>query len=325
MVNKLERLSQTAPPWRHAQTEATLVQYAQKFIVRGTDTKEQNLAPDGASVGKFSHASAPPWMEAIVAIQKDQKESLSNDATRKSIPRRTEAVVLRTSLIKDAQPHEASDSDDDLDTDFAKAALSTGSQAFEVGNWEEADSLLQEALKILQKLSRRRRAFCDIFNLHYKLAVCAYHTLDPADAERALHTLVAQSATSGQQIECIHNAKHLLSLLYIRLNNVDRARIECEKSLQGRPRLLGEQNGASLESMALMAHIYVLLGNRARAKSCLAMIPEATRETVLTIVEDSLGADVEHLEFSSLLSRVIPTEGEAAIDRVHSKLPTSML
>jgi len=55
------------------------------------------------------------------------------------------------------------------------------------------------------------------------------------------------------------------------------------------------------------------------------MILEATRGTVLRIVEDSLGADVEHLEFSSLLSRVTPTEGEATIDRVHSMISTSML
>jgi len=137
-------------------------------------------------------------MEAIVAIQKDQKEGVLNDATPKSISRRTQTAVLYTSLSKDLQPHEVSDSDDDLDTYFAKAALSTGFQAFKVGNWEEADSLLQEALKILQRLPRRRRAFCDILNLHYKLAVCTHHTQDPVDSERALHAFVAQSVTSGQ-------------------------------------------------------------------------------------------------------------------------------
>jgi len=152
-------------------------------------------------------------MEAIAAIQKAKKEPVLNDATPKSILSRTQTVVLRTSLGKDLQPHEVSDSEDDLNTDFAKTALSTGSHAFEVENWEEADSLLQKALKILQKLPRRRRAFCDTLNLHYKLAVCAYHTRDPVDSEKALHALVAQSVTFGQQIECIHNTKHLLSLL----------------------------------------------------------------------------------------------------------------
>lgn len=67
---------------------------------------------------------------------------------------------------------------------------------------------------------------------------------------------------------------------------VDRARSECEKALQARRQLLGKQSDASLESTALMAHIYVLLNNRARAKSCLAMIPEARIDAVHKIVEE---------------------------------------
>ena len=89
--------------------------------------------------------------------------------------------------------------------------------------------------------------------------------------------------------------------------------------------MLGKQSGASLESTALVTHINVLLGNRARAKTCLAMIPEPNRKTVLRVVEDSMGADVEHLEFSSLLSWITPIEGEAAVGRVHSMISTSML
>ncbi|KAI2483271.1 hypothetical protein Ptr902_05588 [Pyrenophora tritici-repentis] len=328
MVKKLQRLSQTGPPWRHTQTEATLMQYAQEVIVKGTAAKEQSMVPDpmaGASTGEITETSDPPWTEVIVAIQKEQKEPESKDAIPKSVPRRMKTVMRSTGTNEDRQPREISDSDDDLDTDFVKSALSTGAQAFESGDWHEADSMLQEALSMLQQLPRQRREFCDVFDLHYKLAVCAYHILDPADAEKALHSLISQSATSDQHKEYIYDAMHLLSQLYIRRGNVDRARVECEKSLQARRRLLGKQSGASLESMALMAHIYVLLGKRARAKSCLAMIPEASRETVLRTVEDSLATDVEHLEFSSLLSRAVPTESEVAIDRTPSRLSTSTL
>ncbi|CAA9962034.1 Ank-2 multi-domain protein [Pyrenophora teres f. maculata] len=328
MVKKLQRLSQTNRTWRHTQTEATLMQYAQEAIVKGTATKEQNLVPGpmvGASAGETIDTSDPPWTEVIVAIQKEQKEPESRDSIPKSVPRRMKSVIRSRGTNENPQPREMSDSDDDLDTDFAKSALSTGAQAFEARNWDEADSMLQEALNMLQQLPRRRREFCDIFDLHYMLAVCAYHIQDPADAEKALHGFISQSATSDQQKEYIYNAMHLLSQLYIRQGNVDRARIECEISLQARRRLLGKLSGASLESMALMAHIYVLLGNRARAKSCLAMIPEESREAVLRTVEGSLATDVEHLEFSSLLSRAVPRESEVAIDGAPSRLSTSTI
>lgn len=81
-------------------------------------------------------------------------------------------------------------SEDDLDTDLAKAAMATGTKAFEAQEWEEAISLLQEALRILQQLPKQQRVFCDIFTLHYKLAVCVYHTQEPVIAEMALMSLV---------------------------------------------------------------------------------------------------------------------------------------
>jgi hypothetical protein len=188
--------------------------------------------------------------------------------------------------------------------------------------WEEADSLLQESLRILQQLPRQRGTFCDTFSLHYKLAICAYHTQIPTAAEEALNSLVQQSASNNEQRECIHNATYLPSQLYIRMGQIEHARVECEKALQTRRRLLGKQSDASLDSLALMAHIYFLLNNRALAKSCLAMIPETRRDAVLRSVEESLGTTVEHLDFSSLLSRV-PAEAHAVTECDRGRLSAS--
>ncbi|CAO2649710.1 Nn.00g010020.m01.CDS01 [Neocucurbitaria sp. VM-36] len=215
--------------------------------------------------------------------------------------------------------------DNDLDTDLAKAAMDTGTIAFEAQQWIEATSLFREALQVLQQLSAQQREFCDIFILHYKLAVCAYYTQDPIDAEEALLSLVRQPVSSDEHRRCIYEATHLLSQLYVRLGQIDHARSECEKALQARRRLLGKQNNASLESTALMAHIYVLLNNRARAKSCMAMIPEARREEITMIVEKSLGATLEHLEFSSLLSRPIMEGSEPFTTRTQNRLSSSTL
>ncbi|KNG47602.1 mfs general substrate transporter [Stemphylium lycopersici] len=277
-------------------------------------------------------ATSDVGVSAWIRIMQDMWEDKGESESTVKIPKRTSKVSGRddsfarnTTAVHDMQQRETSDSDDDLEVDFAKAALSTGNEAFEVQEWSEADSLLQEALRILRQLSKQRRAFCDIFSLHYKLAICAFHTQHPVDAEAALNSLLQQATVSDEQRECVHNATHVLSQLYVRMGQIGRARAECEKALQARRKLLGKQHAASLESLALMAHIYVLLNNRALAKSCLAMIPEASRDTILRIVEVSLGSDVEHLDFTSLLSRVASPEGSATTERTYSRLSESTL
>lgn len=137
--------------------------------------------------------------------------------------------------------------------------------------------------------------------------------------------LVQQSADSDEERGYIYEGVHLLSLLHIRMGQVDRARAECEKALQARRRLLGKWSDASLVSTALMAHIYVLLNSRARAKSCLAMIPETRRSAVLKIVDESLGAKVERLDYSSPRIMSICEDSDLAAKPIQSRTYASPL
>ena len=338
MVEKLLRSSEANPQPQSSHTEATLIQCACDIIVKGTAMYEASLAAESVAGGQraaYRNTRVAEWLSILESISWDQRPSDPSDTVTNvpSFISGDEAHTVETSATsakRAVQEHEAVDqvedeSDDDLDADLAKAALDTGTKAFEAREWEEAESLLQEALRVLQQITKQQRAFCDIFRLHYKLAVCAYHTQEPADAEKALMSLVQQSASSDEQREYIHDAAHLLSYLYIRMGRVDRARSECEKALQARRRLLGKQSDASLESMALLAHIYVLLNNRARAKSCLAMIPEARRDAVLNVVEESLGTKAEHHDSSSPLTRSTSEDSEIAVKRIQSRLSTSSL
>ena len=336
VVEKLQRSSEANPQSRLSQTEATLMQCAREVIVKGTTVYEASLAAESIAGGRGaanSNIRVAGWVSTLESIRRDERLSDPSDMVSNvsSIFSGNESYTLVTSATSEqraVQEGEAvdaveDDSDDDLDTDLAKAALDTGTKAFEAQEWEEADSLLQEALRVLQQLPKQQRAFCDIFGLQYKLAVCAYHTQEPADAEEALMSLVQQSASSDEQRRYIYDAVHLLSHLYIRMGQIDRARSECEKALQARRRLLGKGSDASLESTALMAHIYVLLDNRARAKLWLAMIPEARRDAVLKIVEESLGTKVEHLDSSSLPTRSISEDSDLAVKRFQGRLSAS--
>jgi tetratricopeptide (TPR) repeat protein len=316
MAEKLQRSLEANSQLVHSRPDATLMQCAREVIVKGTTMYETSIAAEsvaGSQRAANSNIRVAEWVNTLESIRRDQRHSYPSDvvsnapSTFSGDEART-AVTTATSPRLDLQESETADVvgddfDNDLDTDLAKAALDTGAKAFDAKEWEEADSLFQEALRVLQQLPSQQRAFCDIFGLQYKLAVCAYHTQEPVDAEEALMSLVQQSASSDKQRAYIYDATHLLSHLYIRMGQVDRARSECEKALLARRRLLGKRSDPSLESTALMAHIYTLLNNRARAKSYLAMIPEERREAVLKTVEESLGTKAEHPDSSPLLTR----------------------
>lgn len=336
VIEKLQRSLEANPQSQLSYTEATLMQCAREVIVEGTTMYEGSLAAKSVAgvQGVANHnICVAEWVRTLDSIRRDQRLSDPSDRVSNvpSVFSGDEAhtfVTSVTSVQRAFQECEANDavwddSDDDLDSDLAKAALDTGTKAFEAQKWEEANSLLQEALKVLEQLPKQQRGFCDIFGLQYRLAVCAYHTQEPVDAEEALLSLVQQSARSDKQRGYICDAAHLLSHLYIRMGQVDRARSECEKALQARRRLLGKRNDASLESTALMAHIYVLLNNHARAKSCLAMIPEARRDAVLKIVEESLGTKVERLDSLPLLIRSIFEDSDLTLKRIQSGISTS--
>ena len=253
------------------------------------------------------------WLTTLDLMRQEKRLSAPSDkiSNPPSITSWDEAQTVVTSVSAHQPALESEtvgstlgdDSEDDLDIDLAKAALDTGATAFDAREWGDADALLQDALQVLQQLSTRQRAFCDIFALQYKLAVCAYNTQEPTDAEQALMSLIQQPVSSNEHRQYLYDAAHLLSLLYIRTSQIDRARSECERALQGRRRLLGKHSQASLESTALMAHIYVLLDNRARAKACLAMIPEARRDDVQRVVEASLSAKLRHPDSLPVLTR----------------------
>ncbi|KAF2019190.1 ankyrin [Aaosphaeria arxii CBS 175.79] len=303
MVTKLENLTNLDSQAQLSFVETSLLQIAKTLIEQNVgEARDQN---SNTTVASSDHDQTTD-ISTITHPSRHAHLGLSDPSTSSN------PQIVVTSAAHDSKPPQVSEPTigenedfDDLDLDMATAALQTGGDAFQSGQWEEADSLLREALQVLQYLPEKRRAFCDVFDLRFKLAVCAFHTHSPQEAETALRNVVETPATSDKQLESIHEVTHLLSQLYVRTQQIDRARLECEKALQARRRLLGKQSDAALASTALMAHIYVLLGNRARAKTCLAMIPEARRDSILYSVEKSLGTGVEHLNFASLLTRAM--------------------
>lgn len=320
MIAKLERARTGKPTGRMSRIEAKLVKCARAAIVdvdRSAETSKEKW--DNC----IDSAQASTWLGALEALRLDEQNSV-HPSTAMLAPTAVSVVGKHTLMTSPrasttAKPSvaipEHTHCEDDFDLDLARAALETGTSAFSTQAWEEATSLLQEALSALLQLSPEQRAFADIFALHYRLAVCAYYTHEPADAEHALLSLDQLMPSTDEQRSCVYHSKHLLAQLYIRTQQIELAQVQCEKALQGRRRVCGKLSVEALESLALMAHVYVLLGNRARAKSCLAMMPEAQRNGVLQSVEAELQGVVSHLDFASVLTQGIGKDSSEVVER----------
>jgi tetratricopeptide (TPR) repeat protein len=339
VVESYQKLSETNPDPRLSHTEASLMQCAQEALIQKMSIYEASVA--AKPVARYQREGSgririSEWVGILESLRRDQQDSRDNNSGA-AIPityatdeahTSTASVTTAKCAVQESKIVDiaADNSDDDLDTELAKVALGIGTKAFEAQEWEKADSFLQEALGGLHQLPKQRRAFCDLVDMQYKLAVCAYHIQEPVDAKEALLSLTQQSASSSEDHRYTYDAAHLLSMLYIRMGQVDSARSECEKAVQGRRRLLGKGSDASLESTALMAHIWGLLNNPTRATAYLGLIPEARKGGIVKAVEESLGTKIEqHPKSSTSGHRSISSDSDIAERTLQNKRSASSL
>lgn len=210
---------------------------------------------------------------------------------------------------------------DDFEEIFAletvNTALSNGSQAFEEADYTTASSDLKEALALIAELPMKLRHTCDLAGLRFKLAVCAFYVDDISVAEDALKSVIKQALKSKPESLHLCQAGHLLSQVYIKTSRLDLAASTALDAYRGRWTILGKENTACYESLALLARIYELQEKGARAKTYSTMIPKDVRAQMLEIVS------VLHVSEASNASTV-STE-EPADYQPSSPLPISKL
>jgi hypothetical protein len=110
------------------------------------NTQEELVAH--ASLMLFVDGDAPAWMKAVHAIRGDRQGSGLQAIDCKILPKgcgRRHSVLRNTASPQDVRERETSDSDNNLGIDFAKAAVSTGSQAFDSSDWDEKSGTATKA------------------------------------------------------------------------------------------------------------------------------------------------------------------------------------
>jgi hypothetical protein len=279
---------------------------AQDVLVAGTSLYESSVS--GGSLQDLphsanSHARVADWSAALDSlVGGDQTSNFSVETSRdSSVFSNVEILTPDTSTmstVTEARPpdspplpaeaasSEAAESDYDteteLDTDMARAAIREGSNSLAESRWEEAESILKESLHYLQRLPARYRTKYDLFDLRYKLAVCTFYTHECDVARETLTAFVEQRPSTDERRLRVCHVAHLLAHLYIRAEQLEPARAMCENALKVRGRLTRKSHPDYYQSLALMSHIDDLMGLHSRAKIRLSLIPEASRETYIS-------------------------------------------
>lgn len=194
------------------------------------------------------------------------------------------------------------DEDEEADgyiLEAAQIAITDGRDSFRSGDFQEANDMLEEALRLVRELSRSKQAaICDHCEMRYMLGVCAFHLQAPAAAEVALLTIVKETPNArvqnNERRQQVLDAGHMLSQTYLKLGMLQKAFHYCDNALRGRERLLGKDSDPRYESLALMARINALEGKTGRVNVLTRLIPES-KKNELTQRFQNLGQEIELL------------------------------
>ncbi|KAL8991804.1 MAG: hypothetical protein Q9169_007635 [Polycauliona sp. 2 TL-2023] len=157
LLGRLQTSSSPGTATVGSNVETTLLQCAHELIVQYTTLHtagqpEEYLVGDQGTAA--SNVRVAEWVSTLESIRRDHRLSDSTGTVSK-VPLSGFSGGTSVTSGQQSPPEDdivgtvENESDDDLETDLAKVAMGTGTKAFEAQDWEEADSFLQEALRIL--------------------------------------------------------------------------------------------------------------------------------------------------------------------------------
>jgi len=288
--------SRTQPP---GDDESTLINYARDTLRSGKTLYEASIAGSvlgvetadsvmGYERAASSNKKVAEWVTALDVLRAESIQGYYSGNEPSIISddgKDTTTTKSTNGRGYPAEPAEDTGYDsDDEQLELAQAALDSGHEAFDAEEWVSASELLHTSLKLLTNLPHKHKRAEGIFDLQYRLAVCAYHNGNVDQAEAGLEGLSQHAPISDEQSIQLCNARHLLSRIYIERKNFHSAKEVCDSTLKARTRLLGKQHEARFESIALMSRICHLLNEDVMCKLHAGRIPEDRREALLAAV-----------------------------------------
>lgn len=249
--------------------DSDIAQSAEDLISSGTTLYEESVVggsviPDADEVKKNTRTIG--WLEHLSSLQLDASTSADSAA--------------------DDGEKDSDEDAEDFDLEVAQATITSGLEAFSDANYQLADSDLQAALTLVYKLPMKLRQDCEISELQFKLAVCAFHIYSVDDAETALVSVIEAESHSNIEALNLCCAGHLLAQVHIKQGKLDLAYTSCKNALNGRRKLRGNEHITYYESLALLSRICELQMKKDQARIYLRMIPEVVQKSICPPLQD---------------------------------------
>ena len=280
----LEKIEEIQASLDAQAVDQQLQKCAGAYLQRGTTLYTKSVA---SSVGGWQGVSRPKaiadWLEQMnsLRIHENPASSLGNDLYS-STSQSDQTEGTRNTNITDPASSTISAVQDDEEDRFAyevvEAAIKSGRQAYDAGNYLEVEEIFKESLALILQLPKDQQQRFDLEEIHLLLALCTYHNHDLVAAEAALISTLERDTGSETHVRTRFDAAELLTVVYIRLGKYDLARITCDNVYRGRRRLFGKENDACYGTIALLVRIYELQELSTRANVYRSMIPDKEQE-----------------------------------------------
>lgn len=276
-----------------------LVDCAHETIANGTTLYGASIAGGSTHYGvgtdeRSVHVAA--WLDELQALrdtlptqspfnEEVDRSSASSVTGASQELKSKDGSILEPTSTEDSSVIEAddaaSDSEEEMDVELVKAAIRSANIAFERANYSYARALHREVLALLKGLSTKQRSRCDMAQLQYEMAVCAYYLETFSVALPGLLSVLHLPATTPTQRKNVFSASYLLARGYVEDGKLELARQSCESALAGRRKALGKADKSCLECVALLARICELQGQDLRAKLYEDRIPLDQRAAIM--------------------------------------------
>jgi ankyrin repeat protein len=230
-------------------------------------------APDslvGETLGLEKHAKISRWIPPPMLmshtppfVETLQEPSLS-PSSQDDKDFSSNTSISKTHLFTDLE-------EEDLELVLLEKRLSKGRLHFDAGRFALAIPCFTKSLESMNEPSFKSKIALTVDDVHLMLARIYVKMERPEDAEKLLGPL-SKNETQPDSLVLLA-AKHLLAEIWVKQEQLDRARIICLETAKRRQKLLGTSSTLFHESAGLLIQIYKSQGDNDEAELWQDLLP----------------------------------------------------
>ena len=167
--------------------------------------------------------------------------------------------------------------DDELDYELSQRLLIKACKYYDLGLYDDAESVFREAFKQISSVHHSRLAQFNITEASLKLARACLHQQKMNECEVILLDILRDHSADIGKTSLILDTCFTLSELHLRRGNFPMAKDYCKRTVRGRRKLYGTDNKGCFEAIQMLVYICTRSGERHEADAWSEMLPSEQR------------------------------------------------